>query len=232
MIRKTIKKRYYEFFKVKSIVVKIFAALGAFAGVPGIILGIVSLTGSIKLMLLYPSIALIGSAILLCLIAVWFGLLLITINNNRVYIRNMFGLHTLPMKEISSLRHGILGHVRIGTSSFVSHGLWFIEYASDLTSKLDSLIGELEANGPTVNLSDETISLLGHSSEVNEKIALEERQKVYDDSLYSGKISTDKELQRIEEAKRRLERISPYEKSDEFIKKYDEMIENYRPSKK
>lgn len=232
MIRKTFKKRYHEFYKVKSIVVKIFAALGAFAGVLGIILGMASLIGGIKFILLYTSISLIGLAIGLCLIAVWFGLLLITINNNRVYIRNMFGLHTLPMKEISSLWHGALGHVRIGTSSFRSHGLWFIEYASDLTSKLDSLIGELEANGPTVNLSDETISLLGHSSEVKEKIALEARQKVYDDCLYSGTISTDRELQRIEEAKRRLESISPYEKSDELIKKYGEMIENYRPSKK
>ena len=230
MIRKTIKRRYHEFYKVKSIVVKIFAALGAFAGVLGIILGMASLIGGIKFALLYSSIALIGIAMGLCLIAVWFGLLLITINNNRVYIRTMFGLHTLPMKEISSLGHGILG-VRIGTSSFVSHGLWFIEYASDLTSKLDSLIGELEANGPTVNLSDETISLLGHSSEVKEKNALEARQKVYDDCLYSGEISTDRELQKIEEAKRRLESISPYEKSDELIKKYGEMIENYRPSK-
>ena len=232
MIRKTIKRRYHEFYKAKSIAVKIFAALGALAGVLGIILGMASLIGGIKFNLLYSSISLICFAILLCFIAAWLGLLFITINNNRVYIRTMFGLHTLPMKEISSLSHGILGHVRIGTSSFVSLGLWFIEYAPDLTSKLDSLIGELEANGPTVNLSDETISLLGHSSEVNEKIALEARQKVYDDCLYSGKISTDKELQTIEEAKRRLESISPYEKSDELIKKYGEMIENYRASKK
>lgn len=232
MIRKTIQRRYHEFYKANSIVVKIFAALGAFAGVLGIILLMASLIGGIKFALLYSSIALIGIAMGLCLIAVWFALMLITINNNRVYIRTMFGLHTLPMKEISSLWHGAWGHIKIGTSSFVSHGLWFIEYASDLTSKLDSLIGELEANGPTVNLSDETISLLGHSSEVNEKTALEARQKVYDDCLYSGIISTDRELQRIEEAKRRLESISPYEKSDEFIKKYGEMIENYRQSKK
>lgn len=232
MIRKTIQRRYHEFFHAKSIVVKVFAALGTFAGVLGIILGMASLIGGIKFNLLYSSIALICFAIWLCLIAAWFGLLLITINNNRVYIRTMFGLHTLPMKDISSLGHGILGHVRIGTSSFVSHGLWFIEYAPDLTSKLDSLIGELEAKGPTVNLSDETISLLGHSSEVNEKIAAEARQEVYDDCLYSGKISTDKELQTIEEAKRRLEKISPYEKSEELIEEYGKMIERYRAGKK